>query len=115
MKLRRLGASFGSHLRMADKLYMNVAQNAKIRIGNNFTFTSGGGFNPICANIRGYLRMDDGSQLTIGDNCGMSSVCLWIKDSITLGNHVLIGGGTLIMDNDCHTLNYAQRGKRGGA
>lgn len=114
MKLRRLGATFGSHLRMADKLYMNIAQNAKIIIGDNFTFTSGDGFNPISANIRGYLRMDDGAELTIGNNCGMSSVSLWIKERVTLGNHVLIGGGTLIMDNDCHTLNYAQRGKRGG-
>ena len=93
MKLRWVGAQFGSHLRVADKLYLKVAKNTKISIGDNFTFTSGDGFNPISANVRGYLRMDDGAELKIGKNSGMSSVSLWIKDRISIGNHVLVGGG----------------------
>lgn len=114
LKLRRMGAQFGSHLRVADKLYMEVAKNAKISIGRNFTFRSEGGYNPITSNIRGYLRMDDGAVLIVGDNCGMSSTSIWIKERITIGNNVLFGGGILIMDNDCHSLDYMQRGMRGG-
>lgn len=114
MKLRRMGGQFGSHLRIADKLYMNVAKNAKITIGNNFTFTSGGGHNPITSNIHGYLKMNDGAELKIGNNSGISSATLWIKERITIGNNVLIGGGNLIMDTDCHSLDYMQRGARGG-
>lgn len=109
-----MGAQIGAHLRVANKVYLKVAKSAKITIGDHFTFTSGDGHNPISANIRGYIRIDDDAELTIGDNSGMSSVSIWIKDSVTIGSYVLIGGGTLIMDNDCHSLNYMQRGKRGG-
>ena len=78
-------------------------------IGDNFTFTSGNGLNPITSNTIGELRLDDQAELIIGDNCGMSSAVLWAYKSITIGNNVLIGGGCLIMDSDRHSIDYRIR------
>lgn len=39
----------------------------------------------------------------------MSSTVLWVKDSITIGNNVKIGGDCVIIDNDTHSLGYRIR------
>ena len=39
------------------------------------------------------------SRITIGDNSGISSACLWASTSITIGNYVKIGGDCVIMDS----------------
>ena len=114
LKFRYKGISFGSKLRVSDKVYIKRDKSAIIRIGNNFSFTSGGGYNPISSNVKGYLRVDKDATLSIGNDCGMSSTTLWVKKSVTIGNHVLVGGGCLIMDTDCHSLDWQQRGCRGG-
>lgn len=100
---------YGKNLKVYNSVYVKKSPSARITIGDNFKFASGGGYNPITSNIRGYLRIDNKAVLTIGDNCGMSSTVLWVKEKMTIGNNVLVGGGCLIMDNDCHSLDYRHR------
>ena len=114
IRFRRLGIVFGRNLKVFNRLFIKMAPNASIKIGDNFTFTTGAGYNPISSNTLGYIRADTGAFLTIGDNCGMSSTTIWVKESLTLGNHVLIGASCLIMDTDCHSLDWQLRGTRGG-
>lgn len=45
----------------------------------------------------------------LGDNSGISSACFWANTSITIGNHVKIGGDCLIMDTDAHNLDHLIR------
>lgn len=42
----------------------------------------------------------------------MSSTCIWVRERLTIGNHVNIGANVLIYDTDAHQLNYlARRGE----
>ena len=109
IKFRRLGILYGKNLNVFNRVYIRKRIGSKIIIGDNFVFASGGGYNPINANVRGYFRLDQGSELIIGNNTGMSSTVLWVKEKITIGNNVKIGGGSLLMDNDCHNLDYRIR------
>lgn len=103
------GVQYGKNLRVYDGIYFRKSKKAKILIGDDFTFTSGSGLNPICSNIKGVIRLDNSATLTIGNNCGISSTVLWSKEGITIGSNVLIGGGTLIMDSDRHSIDYRIR------
>jgi len=48
----------------------------------------------------------------IGDRVGMSATRMWIKTRLTIGNDVKIGGGCLLIDTDCHPLDYRLRAMR---
>lgn len=100
---------YGKNLRVYNHIYLRKSSQSTFCIGDNLTFTSGDGINPISSNINGMIRLDDSASLTIGDNCGFSSTVLWVKDSITIGNNVLVGGGSLIMDCDRHNLDFRIR------
>lgn len=96
-------------MRVYNLVYIRKEKDAKISIGDSFSFSSGGGYNPINGNVRGYLRADDSAEIVIGNNCGMSSTVIWAKDKIHIGNNVLIGGGCLLLDSDSHSLDYRIR------
>lgn len=103
-----LGIKFGCNLLIDSKIY--VSGGGKIRIGDNFHFSSGEGVNPVCRNIRGCLHVESShSFIEIGDNVGISSACLWAKKSIIIGNNVNIGGDSIIIDTDSHPHNYLHR------
>lgn len=109
LKFHILGINYGKGLRVMNMIYVRKSPNSIVKIGDNFKFASGGGYNPITSNTQGYLRLDNASELIIGNNVGMSSAVLWVKEKMTIGDNVLIGGGSLIMDNDCHSLDYRHR------
>lgn len=104
------GVSFGKNMKVYNKFYLKKHKKAGLTIGDNFVFTSGDAINPLCRNICGciYLRYPS-SVLTIGDSTGISSACIWAKESITIGNRVNIGGDCIIMDTDAHNLDYRIR------
>ena len=104
------GVKYGSNLRVFNRFYLYKNKSAYCVIGNNFTFTSGEAFNPLSRNVRGaiYLPMES-STLTIGDNVGISSACIWAQENITIGNNVNIGADCVILDTDCHNLDYKVR------
>lgn len=109
LMFRIKGIKYGGGLKIMNKVYVNKSAKSTVIIGKHFVFTSGGGYNPITSNVRGYMRIDNAASLTIGNNCGMSSSVLWVKEKMSFGNNVLVGGGCLIMDNDCHSLDYRHR------
>lgn len=49
--------------------------------------------------------------LEIGDGVGMSGAAISCVERVTIGNHVLLGGGVKIMDSDAHSLDFEKRGK----
>ena len=103
-----IGVRYGKNLQVFDKIYM-IGKGC-ITIGDDFIFTSGSSINPICRNIRGAMFVPlPESRIMIGNRVGISSACLWAKESITIGNDVNIGGDCLIMDNDAHPHDYLQR------
>lgn len=103
-----LGIDYGSNLVVYNKVY--VRGQGHISIGDDLTFTSGDNVNPICRNIRGSLyTFLETSKIEIGNRVGISSACIWSQDSIRIGNDVNIGADCLIIDNDAHSHNFADR------
>lgn len=101
---------YGKNLRIYNRFYISKHKNAKLTIGDYFTFTSGESFNPLCRNIRGSIYLpEENSELIIGNNVGISSACLWAKNSITIKDNVKIGGDCILMDTDAHNLDYKIR------
>lgn len=89
---------------------VSVIGPGKITIGNNFCMTSGNHVNPIAANLEGAFYTDSSdAEIRIGDNVGMTSTRMWISKGLTIGNNVKIGGNVLIMDTDCHPLDFKMR------
>jgi acetyltransferase-like isoleucine patch superfamily enzyme len=109
-KFKLFQIQIGSGMNVKRSIFINSGRNSKIKIGDNFTFYSGGNLNPLCRNIIGCLCVNDNAVITIGDNVGISSACIWCHKSISIGNNVTIGGDVIIIDSDCHSLDYRHRG-----
>lgn len=93
-----------------NRVYLNIHPTARVSIGRNFKFTSGaGGGNPLCRNIRGAICAGQHATITIGSYAGISSACIWATQRIDIGNHVMIGGGCILLDSDAHNLDWRVR------
>jgi len=103
------GVSFGSRLRVRGYVGLDLKRGSKITIGDNFVLLSGNMYNSIGRNIKSTLRADIDALITIGNNVGMSNVCIWSKCEIYIGNNVKIGADTIILDSDMHSLDYLDR------
>lgn len=103
---------FGKNMQIYNQFYLLKHPTANISIGENFVFTSGEAFNPLCRNIRGCIYAYKNSIINIGDNVGISSACLWSKEKIQIGNNVKIGGDCILMDTDAHSLDFNIRNSR---
>lgn len=105
---RKKGIVFGSNMSIMGRV--SVIGSGKIVIGDNFCMTSGEHINPISANIQASFFTDAPDALIrIGNNVGMSSTRIWIHERLTIGNNVKIGGGVLLIDTDCHPIDYLVR------
>lgn len=105
------GAVLGKNIRVYNKIYLQI-YDGKLTIGNNFTLTSGNCINPLCRNIRACIHITHSGVVKIGNNVGMSSPCIWVRNSLTIGDNVNVGGNCIIMDNDAHEIDYkARRGE----
>lgn len=107
LMLKSRDVVMGRNICIPGRIY--VIGKGKITIGDDFYFSSGNAVNPISSNFRGVLYVEDGAKLTIGNHVGMSSTRIWTSQAITIGDHVNIGGGTLITDTDAHSLDWKDR------
>lgn len=103
-----IGIQYGKNMQVFNKVY--IKGYGKIKIGDNFIFTSDEAINPICRNIQGcFATITQESEIIIGDNVGISSACIWAQKSINIGNNVNIGGDCLIIDSDAHPHDFIKR------
>lgn len=115
IQIKLLGGKLGRNTIIANKLYYRVPRGAHVEIGNNFTFTSGGCYNTLARNIKGCIFLQNRkAELIIGNNVGISSSTLWVTNHVEIGDFTNIGADCMILDTDCHSLNWHFRGKRGG-
>jgi len=89
--------------------YISVNKNCKCIIGGNLKMNNTISSNPIGRNQRCILSVSNNGVLKIGQNVGISAVAIACMYRITIGNNVMIGGGTCIYDSDYHPLNAYQR------
>lgn len=95
--------------RLIGSLYLRVKQGGRLVLGRKLTVSSGVCWNPIARNIRTAMMVEPEATLTIGDNVGISSACLWAHQQITIGNNVKIGADSVLIDSDCHSLDCVVR------
>ena len=105
-------ASVGLKTAIIGKMMIKVDSSCVINIGNNVIITNGRDYNPLSPNSRGTIFMSPNSQLYIGDLTGMSSPHIWVKNKILIGKNVNIGADCIILDNDCHSLDFKIRRHR---
>lgn len=89
--------------------FVSVAQKGKCVIGDNFTMNNNTRGNPIGRVNRCILFVDNGAELIIGNNVGISATALVAQTSIRIGDNVKIGGGVCIYDTDFHSLDPEMR------
>ena len=104
------GVKFSSLPDVKYSIYFKKSKDSKIQIGKGFTFFSGNGLNPLSPGRKGTIFTEGNALISIGDNVGMSSAVLWAKKEIIIGNRVTVGANAVILDSDCHSLNYLDRG-----
>ena len=107
--LKLNGVKYGYNVKIFNKFYLLKHLSASVMLGDNFTFSSGDCFNPLSRNVRGSIYVGKNAKVSIGNNVGASSACIWAANSITIGDNVKIGSDSIILDTDCHSLDYIKR------
>jgi len=83
---------------------------SKIEIGENAKFRTARISNLIGINRRTTISTQcENAQIIIGNNCGFSGVVIGARESITIGNKVMVGANVLITDNDWHSMDPNDR------
>lgn len=85
-----------------------LGEKKKIIIGDDVIINSGNKIIPI--GFPGKTTFWSlGGKISIGNGCGISNSTFCSMENITIGNHVLLGGGVKIYDTDFHSQNYIIR------
>lgn len=100
---------YGKNFRVFNHLYLKIHVGALVQIGNNCTIMSGAGLNPLSRNIKTCIYVGKKATLKLGNDVGISSSTLWVKESVSIGNSVAIGADCIIMDTDSHNLDWKIR------
>lgn len=99
------GVKYGKHCNIYNRVYLSNPNSLRgLSIGDNFVMTSGGGINPLSRGLKSHIHLASDARVTIGNNVGISSVTLWSKKEITIGDNTIIGANTTIIDTDAHPL-----------
>lgn len=112
IKFRLNGIQYGKRMKVYNNIYLRKHKESIIEIGDDFVFSSGKSYNPLCRNIKGSIYAPQGAKIIIGDGVGISSACIWAKTNITIGNNVKIGGDCILLDTDAHSLDYQIRASK---
>jgi acetyltransferase-like isoleucine patch superfamily enzyme len=100
-----------SSFRTAGVPVIDLYDGGKLRIGEGFKMNNGSLHNQIGRQQPCFFVANNGGQITIGDNVGISSTAIHCNKRITIGNGVRIGGNTVIYDTDFHSLGFETRTK----
>ncbi len=94
-------------VRLFGRHVFKLSKDATIIIGKGFTSRSG--INSGIESSITKMIVGGHSTLTIGDCCGISNCTILCENKIVIGNHVLIGGGTMINDSNHHSTDWRNR------
>lgn len=96
--------------RFNEHAIVSISPKSHVRIGKFFIVNSGpeNGIGTTPSKI----TVSPGASLNIGDYVGISSTSLLVNDSLTIGNHVNVGGGTYINDSNHHSTDWRDRADR---
>lgn len=105
--LNRYGVQVGDNPSITGIIW--IENKGSLSIGHDFRGNSGANINPIGGDTKLRLIALEGASLRIGNSCRFSNSTLVARTCITIGDHVFIGGGCRIWDNDFHSLDAGYR------
>jgi acetyltransferase-like isoleucine patch superfamily enzyme len=84
--------------------------NSSIIFGNGCTFNSARnslaiGLSQPCT----FVTLEENATIIFGSNSGASGLKIAARSKVTIGNNVLIGAGSIILDTDAHHSNLSKR------
>lgn len=90
-----------------------IENKGSVTLGNNMRLISAKcGYNS--GNIAGgvFLRTSKSGNIVTGDEVYLNGTSIISEESIILGNRIMIGANTVIMDTNSHNVPYKNRLKR---
>lgn len=105
------GIKYGKGIRVFG--IPRIENKGSIILGNNMRLISAKcGYNS--GNITGgiFLRTSKSGKIVTGDEVYLNGTSIISEESITLGNRIMIGANTVIMDTNSHNVPYKNRLKR---
>lgn len=108
--LRLHGAEVGSALRVRSLPFCRRHRDAAIRVGDAVSINSRLHENAAGVSHRtALIAANAGARLLIGNHVGISGAVLYCTTEIVIEDHVNIGAGARIYDNDFHPLGWLAR------
>ena len=101
-KFRMMGVKLGQGISFNGRIYISRFKHSTISIGNDCVFNSSELFTT--RDIRKCIicTFTDYARVEIGNNTGVSGICINACKLVKIGNNALIGAGTVIYDEDGH-------------
>jgi acetyltransferase-like isoleucine patch superfamily enzyme len=100
---------YGKNLQIRGRIFCVSNSGDGIVIGDHVAINSNRKSNPIGGDTKTILFAKGAGKIRIGDHCGISNATIFANESITIGNHVTIGGSCKIYDTDFHWLDLEKR------
>lgn len=106
--MRIYGIKYGRGFRCKGLFLMLKSKGSRIEIGKNFRVNSAPFSSLIGVYQRTIIVCRKKGTIRFGDNVGMTGVTIHGSD-ISIGDNVMIGANTKIIDHDFHSLDYVER------
>jgi acetyltransferase-like isoleucine patch superfamily enzyme len=89
---------------------ISFSKGSRITVGNRFVICSSSYFSEPGINHPTIIRLlSNESDLTIGDNVGISGGGICVQNKVSIGNNVLLGANVFITDTDFHPIDPLNR------
>lgn len=102
-------AKVGKKLSVRGWINLHISPKAELVIGNGVMLKSGFADNPTACSFNTGIYCYRNSKLVIGNNTGIFGTTIICSESVTIGNEVIIAGGTHIYDTNFHSLDPVLR------
>jgi len=107
--VRLCGARFGPGLRVVGRPIIRVGTGGLLVGGSEVRLVSRRFANPLVVSRPCTFTVSRGGALKIGSECGFSGTVIVVRERVSIGDRVLIGANSTIVDTDFHPLAVAAR------
>jgi len=103
------GVKCGKGVQLYGLPQVGGARGGSISLGARVSLRSRTAANALVAQACVLVTLRDGAVIEIGDDAGLSGAVLVAAAGIYVGPRTFVGAGAMIVDNDFHPLDPAQR------
>lgn len=107
-RLRVSGVKVGHGVFVPGMPYIAIG-GGKIELGDGCHISDAKGLAGGKESVRTSFYTEPGATISIGANVKMIGTKMWIAKGLNIGDNVVLESGVLIIDTDCHPLDYRMR------